>query len=115
MILRRCLAAGGAVSCGLAVALAAYASHGLEGQAAQRVGLAALFAFGHGLALLLLAPTAAGRLRLAALVAMLLGLCLFAGSLLGAALFFLPATLAPGGGLLLMLAWLMIAADALRR
>lgn len=110
----RGLAAFGALACGTAVALAAYASHGLDGQAAQRAGLAALFAFGHGLALLLLAP-GAGRWRLAALGALCLGLVLFSGSLLGAALWAAPTTLAPAGGLLLMLGWLMIAGDALRR
>lgn len=115
VILPRGLAAFGALACGVAVALAAYASHGLEGQAAHRVGLAALFAFGHGLALLLLAPGAASRLRRAALCVLLTGLLLFAGSLLGAALLSLPTTLAPAGGLLLMLGWLMIAGDALRR
>lgn len=110
----RGLAAAGALACGVAVALAAYASHGLDGQAAHRAGLAALFAFGHGLALLLLAPTA-GRWRLAALGVLGLGLLLFAGSLLGAALWSMPTTFAPAGGLLLMLGWLMIAGDALRR
>ena len=114
-ILRRCLAAFGALACGVSVAMAAYASHGLEGQAAERVGMAALFAFGHGLALLLLAPAASGRLRLLALAALCAGTCLFAGTLAGAALFALPTTLAPAGGLLLMLGWLMIAGDALRR
>jgi uncharacterized membrane protein YgdD (TMEM256/DUF423 family) len=113
--LQRGLAATGALGCGIAVALAAYASHGLEGQAAHRVGLAALFAFGHGLALLLLAPGTASRLRLVALCMLLTGLLLFAGSLLGAALWATPTTLAPTGGLLLMLGWLMIAGDALRR
>lgn len=113
-VISRGLAAFGALACGLAVALSAYASHALEGQAAHRVGLAALFAFGHGLALLLLAPTA-GRWRLAALLVSCVGLLLFAGSLLGAALWAAPTTLAPAGGLLLMLGWLMIAGDALRR
>lgn len=112
---RRGLAAFGALACGAAVGLSAYASHGLHGQDAQRVGLAALFAFGHGLALLLLAPGAVSRLRMAGLVALTLGLLLFSGSLIGAALASLPGTLAPAGGLLLMLGWLMIAGDALRR
>jgi uncharacterized membrane protein YgdD (TMEM256/DUF423 family) len=49
------------------------------------------------------------------LIMLTLGLLLFAGSLVGAALFALPTTLAPGGGLLLMLGWLIIAVDALRR
>jgi uncharacterized membrane protein YgdD (TMEM256/DUF423 family) len=46
---------------------------------------------------------------------LVLGLLLFSGSLLGAALASLPTVLAPTGGLLLMLGWLIIAVDALRR
>lgn len=111
----RALAAFGALACGVSVGLSAYASHGLEGEAAHRVGLAALFGFAHGLALLLLAPTAASRLRLAALSGLCVGMLLFSGSLVGAALLATPTTLAPTGGLLLMLGWLIIAGDALRR
>lgn len=112
---RRALAAFGALACAAAVGLSAYASHGLPGEDARRVGLAALFAFGHGLALLLLAPHAASRLRVVGLMMLAPGLLLFSGSLLGAALVSLPTTLAPVGGLLLMLGWLIIAVDALRR
>lgn len=111
----RTLAAVGAVACGLAVALGAYASHGLDGENARRAGLAALFAFGHGLALQVLLRADAGRLRLAAGVALLAGLLLFAGSLCGAVFFGWPTALAPTGGLLLMLGWLVIAVDTLRR
>lgn len=113
--LARGLAALGAVACALAVGLGAYASHGLDGDAARRAGLAALFLFGHGLALLVLAAPAASRLRLVALAALALGVLLFAGSLLGAVFAGLPTALAPAGGVLLMLAWLTLAADALRR
>ena len=112
---QRLLAACGALACGLAVGLGAYASHGLEGEAASRVGLAALFAFGHGLALLVLMQEPAGRLRLAAGGALLAGLLLFAGSLCGAVFLGWPTRLAPMGGLLLMAGWLMIAVDAIRR
>lgn len=111
---QRAFAAAGALACGLAVALGAYASHGLDGEAARRAGLAALFAFGHGLALVLLAP-AVGRWRLAACATLLAGLLLFAGSLAGAALLGWPTRLAPAGGLLLMAGWLMIAIGFLRR
>lgn len=111
----RALAVAGALACGLAVALGAYASHGLDGENAKRAGLAALFAFGHGLALQLLLRGEAGRLRLAAGIALLAGLLLFAGSLCGAVFFGWPTALAPAGGLLLMLGWLVIAADTLRR
>jgi uncharacterized membrane protein YgdD (TMEM256/DUF423 family) len=110
----RALAALGAVACAAAVGLGAYASHGLAGGDAQRVGLAALFLFGHGLALFVLATPAASRLRLVALSALALGLLLFAGSLLAAVFAGAPTALAPAGGVLMMLAWLTLAADALR-
>ena len=113
--LPRLLAGCGALACGLAVALGAYASHGLEGEAAGRAGLAALFAFGHGLALQLLMRDSGGRLRLAAAGAMLLGLLLFAGSLCGAVFLGWPTRLAPAGGLLLIASWLIIAVDTFRR
>ena len=113
--LRRALAAFGALACGVSVGLGAYASHGLDGDAARRVGLAALFAFGHGLALLLLAPGTGTRLRAVGLSGLALGVLLFSGSLLGAVFLSAPTVLAPTGGLLLMLGWLAIAADALRR
>ena len=112
---RRALAAFGALACGVSVGLGAYASHGLDGDAARRVGLAALFAFGHGLALLLLSPATGSRLRIAGLAGLALGLVLFSGSLLAAVFLSAPTVLAPTGGLLLMLGWLAIAADALRR
>jgi uncharacterized membrane protein YgdD (TMEM256/DUF423 family) len=113
--LRRALAAAGELACGVSVGLGAYASHGLDGDAARRVGLAALFAFGHGLALLLLAPGASTRLRAVGLSGLALGVLLFSGSLLAAVFLSAPTVLAPTGGLLLMLGWLAIAADALRR
>jgi uncharacterized membrane protein YgdD (TMEM256/DUF423 family) len=113
--LRRALAACGALACGVSVGLGAYASHGLDGDAARRVGLAALFAFGHGLALLLLAPSAGTRLRTAGLSALAAGMLLFPGSLLAAVFLSASTALAPLGGMLLMLGWLVVAADALRR
>lgn len=112
--LRRALAAFGALACGVSVGLGAYASHGLEGDAARRVGLAALFAFGHGLALLLLAPAAGTRLRMVGLSSLALGVLLFSGSLLAAVFLSAPTALAPTGGLLLMLGWLVVAADSVR-
>lgn len=108
-------AGGGALACGLAVALGAYASHGLQGEAAGRAGLAALFLFGHGLALQLLLREARGRLRLIAAGAMLLGVLLFAGSLCAAVFLGWPTRLAPAGGLLLIASWLLIAIDSFRR
>lgn len=113
--LLRALAAFGALACAVSVGLGAYASHGLDGVAAWRVGLAALFAFGHGVALLLLAPAAGARLRTAALCSLALGVLLFSGSLLAAVFLSAPTVLAPTGGMLMMLGWLALAADALRR
>lgn len=113
--LQRGFAAFGAVACAASLGLGAYASHGLDGDAARRVGLAALFSFGHGLALLLLAPAAGTRLRTVGLSGLALGMLLFSGSLLAAVFLSAPTALAPAGGLLLMLAWLLLAADALRR
>ncbi|KAA2286367.1 DUF423 domain-containing protein [Arenimonas fontis] len=108
---RRVLAAGGAVACAVAVGLSAWASHGLSGDAARLVGLAAAFAFAHGLALALLAP----RERLIGPWMLAAGLLLFAGSLLGKALAGWPGTLAPAGGVLLMAGWLVIAFGVFRR
>ncbi|MBP6626321.1 MAG: DUF423 domain-containing protein [Arenimonas sp.] len=112
--LARGLAACGALACGASIALAAYASHGLDGDAARRAALAAALAFGHGLALLVLAPVARRRLGLWALAALLSGLCLFSGALLGSVFFATSTALAPAGGVLLMLGWLMLAVDSLR-
>ncbi|GAB2653012.1 DUF423 domain-containing protein [Arenimonas aestuarii] len=113
--LSRLFAGCGALACGLAVALGAYASHGLDGEAARRAGLAALFTFGHGLALQLLMRDAGGRLRTTAGATLLAGLLLFAGSLCGAVFLDWPTPLAPAGGLLLIAGWLMIAVDTFRR
>ncbi|MBS7456422.1 DUF423 domain-containing protein [Coralloluteibacterium stylophorae] len=110
----RLAAAAGALLCGLAVALGAYASHGAEGAAAVRLGLAALFAFGHGLALVLLAPRVRGWGALVPLV-LLAGVLLFSGSLVAAVLTGASTRLAPAGGGLLMLGWLVQAVASLRR
>src|SRR5690606_37731398 len=91
----RLAAAAGAVVAGLAVALAAYASHGAQGQAASWLQTAALFGFGHGVALAVLAPAAAGTARITALILLLAGMVLFSGSLVGAALLGWPTALAP--------------------
>jgi len=108
------LAAAGAMLAAFSVALAAWASHAAGPDAGQRLGLAAAFAFGHGLALAALAPRARGRLAVAALWALLLGVLLFAGSLAGAHFLGLPTRLAPLGGSLMILGWLGYAAAASR-
>jgi len=112
----RTLASAGAVLAAAAVALAAYASHAAGPDAGTRLGIAAAFAFGHGLALAALAPRAAGdRPGLAALWLLLLGVLLFSGSLAGAHFLGLPTRMAPLGGSLMMLGWLLHAVAAWRR
>ena len=104
---RRWLGAIGSMLASVAVALAAYAAHGAEGEAQARLTQAAAFAFGHGLALAALAPLAQRRSGLVALLAILLGVLLFSGSVAGAALWGLPTTLAPFGGMLMIGGWLL--------
>ncbi|KAF1726931.1 DUF423 domain-containing protein [Pseudoxanthomonas japonensis] len=110
------LALTGGLLAAVAVGLSAYASHGVAiAQSQSHVQMAALFAFGHGLALAALAPGTTRRLGTAALCLLLLGTLLFAGSLVGGALFGLPTRLAPTGGTMLMLGWVLWAVDAIRR
>jgi uncharacterized membrane protein YgdD (TMEM256/DUF423 family) len=110
------LAAGGAVLAAAAIALSAYASHASHGPGQARLQLAAMFAFGHGLALAALAPQPAGRLRQLALYALAGGVVLFSGSLAASVLVSWPTTLAPFGGMLMIGGWSMLAiALALRR
>lgn len=112
---RRILAASGALLCGSAVALGAYASHGLEGADTSRAALAAIFAFGHGLALAVLARVLASRLAQVGLGILLAGSLVFCGSLAGAVFLSWPTVLAPAGGMLMMSGWLLLAVDAFRR
>ena len=110
------LALGGGLLAAVAVGLSAYASHGIAtAQAQSHVQTAALFAFGHGLALAALAPSTTRRMGKLALCVLLLGTLLFAGSLVAGALGGLSARLAPAGGIALMLGWVIWAVDAVRR
>ena len=111
---RRVVAAIAALLCGLSVALGAYAAHAASAQDRQRLALAAAFAFGHGLALLAL-RSRAGTLAIATRACFLAGVALFCGSLAGAALFASGTQLAPAGGTLLMLGWLLASVDLLRK
>ena len=111
----RALAAAGAVLAALSVALSAYAAHVADPTAQSRLQMAALFAFGHGIALAALAPGAARRLARIALVALLIGVLLFAGGLASAYFFGTTTRMLPFGGSLMILAWLVYAADAARR
>ena len=110
------LALAGGLLAAVAVGLSAYASHGVAAEQAQsHVQTAALFAFGHGLALAALTPGTTRRMGKAALCLLLLGTLLFAGSVVGGALLGLPTRLAPAGGIALMLGWVVWAIDAIRR
>lgn len=110
----RLLAVCGAVLLACAVALAAYAAHGVQGDAQSRLQTAAAFAFGHGLALVALAPRAQARLALVVLAMLLLGTLLFCGGLVAVTLFGIDAGVAPLGGMMMIAAWLAWAAVALR-
>jgi uncharacterized membrane protein YgdD (TMEM256/DUF423 family) len=101
-----------------AVAMAAYAAHGVPDPAAQHVVASGVQMQGwHALALLgvgLWVPRG-GRLADAAGAAFAVGLVLFCG-----AVYSLPLAgvswgpLAPTGGILLMIGWLLLGASALR-
>ncbi|NUO74860.1 MAG: DUF423 domain-containing protein [Lysobacter sp.] len=111
----RALAVAGALLAALSVALSAYAAHVADPAAQSRLQMAALFAFGHGIALAALAPAAARRLARIALAALLVGVLLFAGGLASAYFFGTTTRMLPFGGSLMILAWLLYAADAARR
>src|SRR4249919_1926761 len=106
--LARAFPAFGAISCGMAVALGAYASHVAQAQDGKRLALAALFAFGHGLALIVLGSRAS-RLAPWSMSCSALGLIAFSGSLAAVVFFGASTILAPAGGVLLMLGWGILA------
>lgn len=111
----RALAAAGAILAAAAVALSAYAAHVADALAQSRLQTAAVFAFGHGVALAALAPLAARRLARLALAGLLLGVLLFSGGLASAYVFATSTRLLPYGGSLMILSWLLYAAAAARR
>jgi uncharacterized membrane protein YgdD (TMEM256/DUF423 family) len=111
----RALAPIGAWLCAIAVALSAYAAHAADGVAQSRLQTAALFAFGHGLALLALAPHVPSRGMRIGLCALLAGVLLFSGSLVAEALLGLRPRLAPFGGMLLVVAWSWLGAMRWKR
>ncbi len=111
---QRALAASGALLLAAAVALSAYAAHGVEGEAQSRLNTAAAFAFGHGLALAALAPQARSRLAALVLAALLLGTLLFCGGVVAVTLFGINLGVAPFGGTLLIAGWLGWAVVAVR-
>ncbi|MEO7251271.1 MAG: DUF423 domain-containing protein [Arenimonas sp.] len=99
-----------AMICGVAVALGAYASHAASGPLQQRLALAALFAFAHGLALIALAGRQSALANASKMI-FLAGIGLFSGSLACAALFSTTTIAAPFGGSLLIFGWLLSAVD----
>jgi uncharacterized membrane protein YgdD (TMEM256/DUF423 family) len=110
------LACFGGLLATTAVGLSAYASHGIADPLAQsHVTTAALYAFGHGVALAVLGPTQQNSLGKLALYVLLIGTLLFSGSLVAGALWKLSTQLAPVGGTALMLGWLAYGLNALRR
>lgn len=111
---QRLLSAAGALLCAVSVALSAYASHGLEAQAQERMLLAAYFAFAHGLSLVVLARASACKPSLGACSLMLAGVLMFSGSLFSAVMWGTATTLAPSGGMALILAWCWAAVNFLR-
>ena len=111
----RIYAALGCLLCGAAVALAAYASHGVTGEAQARLGMAAAFAFAHGLALAALAGHTVRITKSIALGALLLGTAMFSGSLAAAVFRDVSTALAPLGGMLMIGGWVLLAFHSLRR
>jgi len=112
---RQWVPAVGALYAAAAVALSAYAVHAAQGASQSRLQTAAVFAFGHGIAIAALAPATTRRLGHIALLALCIGVLLFSGSLAGSVLAQWPTTLAPLGGMLLIGGWLAFAIDLLRR
>jgi uncharacterized membrane protein YgdD (TMEM256/DUF423 family) len=110
----RWLAAVGAVLAALAVALAAYAAHVAAPEGQARLQLAAVFAFGHGVALAALALQTRRRSGRMALWMLALGVLLFSGSLVGHVFAATPTTLAPMGGILMIAGWLLHAIAVVR-
>ncbi|WP_334177803.1 DUF423 domain-containing protein [Pseudoxanthomonas sp.] len=110
------LALAGALLAAASVGLSAYASHGVaDAQAQSHLQTAALFAFGHGLALAALTAGTVRRMGKGALFLLFLGTLLFSGSLVAGALGGVSTRLAPAGGITLMLGWVLWAVDAVRR
>lgn len=110
------LAFSGALSAAIAVALGAYAAHGVaDAHAQSSLQTAALYAFGHGVALAALAGGTVRSLGRAGLYLLLLGTLLFSGSLALAVLAQFTTKLAPAGGISLIVGWLLWALDAVRR
>lgn len=110
------LAFSGALLAAASIALGAYSAHGVaDAHAQSSLQTAALYAFGHGIALAALAAGTTRSLGRVGLCLLLLGTLLFSGSLVLAVLAQASTRFAPIGGLGLILGWLLWALDAMRR
>ena len=110
------LALSGGLIAAAAVGLGAYAAHGVaDGHAQSNLQSAAIFGFGHGVALAALSAGTSRSLGRAGLYLLLFGTLLFSGSLVLGAMAGMSTRLAPVGGLGLMLGWVLWALDAIRR
>lgn len=98
-----------ALSLAAATALSAYAAHGLAAEDHPRAYSAVAMLAVHGLGLLIVSRFGTGLLLTLVRVGILLGLSLFCGSLLAALFWKWRPLLAPFGGSLLILSWLMAA------
>ena len=99
-----------ATICSGSVAIGAYASHAAVAQEQHRLAQAALFAFAHSLALIVMAERRGGIAR-AARGCLFGGIALFSGGLAAAALLGTGTMTAPAGGMLFILGWLLAAID----
>jgi uncharacterized membrane protein YgdD (TMEM256/DUF423 family) len=111
----RAITAAGATLASAGVALSAYAAHAADAAGSMRLASAALFALVHGAALAALSRQTRRGLGRFALALLLFGTLLFCGTLVAAHFFALPTRPAPFGGAVMILAWLLYAADAIRR
>lgn len=110
------LAFSGALLAAAAVALGAYSAHGVaDAHAQSSLQTAAMYAFGHGIALAALAAGTTRMLGRSSLYLLLFGTLLFSGSLALAVLVQTTTRFAPVGGFCLILGWLLWAVDAMRR
>ena len=106
----------GALLAAVAIGLSAYAAHGVSDPRTQSwLQTAALYAFGHGVTLAVLGAAVECALAQLALCLLLAGTLLFSGSLVGGALWHWPTRLAPVGGVVMMVGWVVLAINALRR
>ena len=99
-----------AVVCSLSVALGAYASHAAVAQDQHRLAVSASVAFAHALALIVMADRH-GAFARAARFCLFAGIAFFSGGLAAAALLGTSTIVAPAGGMLLILGWLLAAID----